>query len=97
MGETAVSRKRLHLLISGMVQGVWYRASAKDKAEVFYLTGWVRNLPDGRVEVVAEGDEENLKQFMRWAWDGPPMAAVIDIRALWEPYTGEFDTFNITE
>ncbi|NPA15134.1 MAG: acylphosphatase, partial [Deferribacteres bacterium] len=73
----------------------WYRATARDVARRLGLTGWVRNLPDGRVEIVAEGDKEALNEFIKWCWEGPPLARVDDVKVVWEPYTGEFDTFYV--
>ncbi len=68
-----------HYLISGRVQGVWYRASAGKAAKRLGLTGWVRNLSDGRVELMVCGTEEELKQLTDWLWKGPPLAKVKDI------------------
>jgi acylphosphatase len=63
-------------LVSGQVQGVFFRASARDKAQQLGLSGWVKNLPDGRVEAYACGDEEILAKFELWLKQGPPMAQV---------------------
>ena len=65
-----------HFLVSGMVQGVFYRTSAQATASGLGLTGWVRNLPDGRVELVACGDEAGLRKLERWLWQGPSYARV---------------------
>jgi acylphosphatase len=67
-------------LVSGRVQGVFYRASTQRKAEALGLTGWVRNLPDGRVEVLASGPEDALKELRDWLWQGPPHAAVTGVQ-----------------
>ncbi len=87
--------KRAHIWVSGRVQGVWYRATARDVAQRLGLTGWVRNLPDGRVEIVAEGDETTLEEFIKWCWEGPPLARVDNVEVVWEPFKGEFDTFFV--
>ena len=63
-------------LISGRVQGVFYRASTRQMAQSLGLLGWVRNLPDGRVEALACGDEEKLAKLEAWLYQGPPMAEV---------------------
>ncbi|MBI5448186.1 MAG: acylphosphatase [Gammaproteobacteria bacterium] len=68
-----------HYFISGRVQGVWYRAHAKKKARKLHLTGWVRNLPDGRVEAVACGKETSLTEFETWLYQGPEKACVEDV------------------
>lgn len=65
-----------HFLVSGRVQGVFFRAATQATAHRLGLTGWVRNLPDGRVELVACGAEEKLKQLEAWLWQGPPHARV---------------------
>lgn len=66
----------IHCFISGLVQGVWYRASTQDEARTLGLTGWVRNLPDGRVEVMAFGEQEKIKQLYAWLQRGPKRAKV---------------------
>jgi acylphosphatase len=67
-------------LVSGHVQGVYYRAATQRRAQELGLTGWVRNLPDGRVELVATGAEHALRQLQDWLWQGPPHARVDDVR-----------------
>jgi len=90
-----MAKKRLHLGVSGRVQGVFYRAETAKVAKSLGLTGWVRNLPDGRVEIVVEGDEEALQQFQRWCRQGPPAARVEEIEAREETWRGEFEDFSI--
>lgn len=87
--------KRLHAYIEGRVQGVGFRYFTEKRANLYGLTGWVRNLPDGRVEVVAEGDEELLKEFLEDLKKGPPLARVDRIEIYWEEPTGEFHDFYI--
>ena len=69
----------LHLIISGRVQGVWFRESMRLEAISLNVTGWVRNLPDGNVEALACGNEAALKSLLEWARKGPPLARVTDI------------------
>ena len=69
----------LHLLISGKVQGVFYRAEAKDEANKLGITGWVENSPDDKVEAVITGGKENLMQFIEWCKQGPRRARVADV------------------
>jgi acylphosphatase len=69
----------IHCYISGKVQGVWFRASAKIQADLLCITGWAHNLADGRVEVLACGEQENINQFYAWLKYGPPLAQVIEI------------------
>ncbi len=88
-------RKRAHLFISGRVQGVFYRANTQERARRLGLTGWVRNLPDGRVEAVVEGEEERIRELINWCHEGPPGARVEDVEVHWEDYRGEFDDFEI--
>ena len=86
---------RVHLYISGRVQGVYYRRNAMLEARRLGLTGWVRNLPDRRVEAVAEGEEEGVEEFVRWCRKGPPLAIVRGVEIHREPATGFFKTFEI--
>lgn len=87
--------KRWQLLISGRVQGVYYRASTGQQASSLGLTGYARNLPDGRVEVVAEGPEERLEQLKTWCLDGPPDARVDSVEVTEGTPAGEFSDFSI--
>ena len=86
---------RVHLYISGRVQGVYYRRNAMLEARRLGLTGWVRNLPDRRVEAVAEGEEDGVEEFVRWCRKGPPLAIVRGVEIHREPATGFFKTFEI--
>lgn len=67
-------------IVSGRVQGVFYRVSAQRQATALGLDGWVRNLPDGSVEVLARGEEAVLVALQEWLWQGPPQAEVTDVR-----------------
>jgi acylphosphatase len=87
--------KRVHVYISGRVQGVFFRAETQRTAKSFNLTGWVRNVVDGRVEAVFEGDEANVGKMIAWCHIGPPAARVEEVLTGEEPYTGEFRDFNI--
>lgn len=87
---------RVHLLISGRVQGVFYRLETMRAAEERSVTGWVRNLPDGRVEAVAEGDTASVESLIEWCRIGPARAKVDSIDIHQEPFTGEFSDFQIT-
>ena len=69
----------IHILIKGRVQGVFYRATARDMAESFGLTGWIKNTKEGDVEAVASGSEEQLQQFVEWCKAGPPQAIVTNV------------------
>ena len=72
-----MAQKRIHLLIRGRVQGVYFRAAAMREARRLGITGWVRNRPDGTVEVVAEGEEDAIKALSSWANHGPSAARAI--------------------
>ena len=89
-------KARVRVLISGRVQGVAYRYFAEKYANAFGVTGWVRNLYDGRIELLAEGDRENIDRFLVRLKEGPRMALVEDFDLRWEDYTGEFPNFRIT-
>lgn len=90
-----VDRVRVHALISGLVQGVWYRQSTFEKAAELGVYGWVRNLPDGRVEFLAEGPKPALEALIAWAHEGPPLARVERVESHWESHTGDFNTFRV--
>jgi acylphosphatase len=84
----------VHLLIKGKVQGVFYRASAKEVADELQLTGWVKNTRNGDVEAVATGTEEQLQQFISWCKQGPPKAIVSNVEVRAREEEG-FDTFKV--
>ena len=88
-------KKRAHLLIGGRVQGVCYRVAAREEACKRGLTGWVKNLRDGNVEIAAEGLEEQLADFAEWCRSGPPLAKVADVKAQYSEASGEWTTFDV--
>jgi len=87
--------RRVHVLISGRVQGVFFRSNTKDKADELSITGWVRNLSDGRVEAVFEGEEESIEKMLQWCREGPKYALVEKVEVIPEPYKGEFNIFAL--
>ena len=87
---------RVHLLISGRVQGVAFRYYAQDIAQSLEIKGWVRNCWDGKVEIVMEGEEEKVKELIDWCYRGPGSAIVEKVDIKWEKYRGEFSTFGIS-
>jgi len=86
---------RAHVLISGRVQGVFFRSETQDEAIRQGLTGWVRNLPDGRVETVFEGEKDMVDRLIEFCRRGPHGARVTKVKVTWGDYTGEFKTFSI--
>ncbi len=86
---------RIHLYVSGHVQGVFFRAHTQEVAKKLGIVGWVKNLDDGRVEIVAEGKEGDLQKLIEWCWEGPPGARVDDVEVLYEEPINEFRTFEI--
>jgi len=86
---------RAHLLIDGGVQGVCFRAFTRETARTYGLNGWVRNLSDGRVEAVLEGEKKLVQQAIQQCYSGPPGARVAGIDVQWEQYTGKEDGFHI--
>ena len=90
-----MNNSRAHLLIEGRVQGVFYRATARDKAQSLGLSGWVRNNPDGRVEVVVEGEKGQVEKFIDWSHRGSSAAKVENVNVEWEEYSGDFGSFTI--
>ncbi len=88
-------KKRIEAIVRGKVQGVGYRYYTVQKAAKYGLKGFVRNLQDGTVKVVAEGEEEKLKQFLKDLYQGPPLAIVDDISVKWLEPKNDFDSFEI--
>jgi acylphosphatase len=86
-------RARVHLLVSGRVQGVAFRAYTEDEARRLGVSGWVRNLPDGRVEVEAEGERAALLGLVRFCERGPPAARVEEVRVDWRAWRGDLGPF----
>jgi acylphosphatase len=90
-----MAEKRARLIISGRVQGVYYRYSTQQEAKRLGLTGWVRNLPNGNVEAVVEGDEATVERMIEWCRQGPAGAAVSEIERTLTEASGEFEAFEI--
>jgi acylphosphatase len=90
-------KTRVHLIISGRVQGVFYRSTTSQEARLRGVTGWIRNLPDGRVEAVFEGEKEAIEDLIAFCWHGSRSSKVTDIRVDWQPYVGEFAAFEVCE
>ncbi|MCC7201674.1 MAG: acylphosphatase [Nitrospirae bacterium] len=88
-------KTRVHLFINGIVQGVFFRDSAKQVAQSLGITGFVKNLPDGRVELVAEGEKDSVDKLVQWCRKGPPAAIVESVEANPEPYNDEFELFDV--
>ena len=82
-------------MVSGLVQRVFFRAYTQQKARELGLTGWVKNLADGHVEALFEGDRENIEKMIEWAKKGPPRAQVDGCEVSWQEYKGEFENFEI--
>ena len=87
--------ERLHATVSGLVQGVYFRGTTQTRAEQLGLKGWVANLPDGSVEVTAEGPRPALQQFLAFLHQGPPGARVTGVRTEWSAASGEFVVFDV--
>ncbi len=91
----ADTHARLHAIVSGIVQGVNFRYYTQDRARQLRLTGWVRNLADGTVEVTAEGPRPALDKLLEFLRRGPPAASVTGVRTEWRQASGEFDGFEL--
>ena len=87
--------KRVHILVSGIVQGVFFRYNTMKKANEFDLRGWVRNLSDGGVELLCEGNNDDVDKMIEWCKKGPQGAYVEKVEIKWEDYAGEFKAFQI--
>jgi len=85
----------VHVTISGRVQGVWFRANTKQKAEQLNVTGWVRNKKNGDVEAVFEGEEKHIKEMIEWCHNGPPLAKVEKVETKNQDPANNLDSFKI--
>ncbi|MDD3013924.1 MAG: acylphosphatase [Candidatus Gastranaerophilales bacterium] len=90
-----MNKIRVHVYISGRVQGVGYRYSTVHQAQSLELTGWVKNTYDRKVEAIFEGDENAVEQMLKWCQNGPSMAFVTNIEIHKSSYTGKFNSFVI--
>ena len=88
-------KTNVHVLISGRVQGVWFRATTKQKAEQLGLKGWVKNRDDGCVEAVFQGDENQVREMIKWCYHGPPLAKVEKVDVLKKQNMDLFEDFII--
>ena len=86
---------RAHVLVSGRVQGVFFRYETRGLAQRVGVAGWVKNRRDGRVEAVFEGEREDVERMVEFCRRGPSGARVTDVEVRWEPPTGEFEGFNV--
>ncbi|HEV8386820.1 MAG TPA: acylphosphatase [Nitrososphaera sp.] len=90
------NKVRAHVFVSGKVQGVYFRQNTMETAKKNGVTGWARNLPDGRVEAVLEGDKVNVDKVVEWCRHGPQKAEVQELGLEFERYIGEFSDFVIS-
>ncbi len=90
-----MSRTTARIIVEGRVQGVWYRGSAREEATRLGIAGFARNLPDGTVEIVAEGEKERIERLITWCHKGPPGARVSEVRVTWDVGEGGFEGFSI--
>jgi acylphosphatase len=90
-----MAKIRAHVVVRGDVQGVMFRATARQMAEVYGVTGWARNQSDGSVELVCEGEEPDVKALVDWCRQGPPRAEVGQVDVDWQPATLEFNRFSV--
>jgi len=88
-------KARAHVFVNGIVQGVFFRSETRRHADRYGVKGWVRNLPDRRVEAVFEGEKEDVRSLVGFCKHGPSGAKVTGVDVTWETYTGEFDGFKI--
>ena len=86
---------RAEVIIRGLVQGVFFRASTRDEAVRLGVGGWVRNLPDGGVQALFEGEKKKVEEIIGWCHKGPPGARISKVEISWEDYKGEYKHFGI--
>ncbi len=97
MGSTPPHMVRVHVFVSGIVQRVGFRYYTARKAKALGITGFVKNLPDGRVEIVAEGSREAINKFIEEVSIGPPRSKVDGMEIFWEDFSGEFSDFKVVK
>ena len=90
------NKVRAHAIISGRVQGVFFRMETKRAADRIGVYGWVRNLRDGTVDAIFEGNQDQVDTILAWCKEGPPNAQVSDVKLDWQDYSGEFSGFDIS-
>ncbi|MCI0560793.1 MAG: acylphosphatase [Nitrososphaera sp.] len=90
-----MGKARAQIFISGQVQGVFFRTSAQEKARELGLTGWAKNVPEGKVEIVCEGEKEDVEKFVEWCREGPELARVENVESKYEDSRDEFDSFEV--
>ena len=95
LGEACEMIVRAHVWVSGFVQGVFFRYETKAEATRLKVNGWVKNLRDGRVEAVLEGEEEAVEKIIEFCKKGPPGAEVSGVEVKWEEWKGEHKDFRI--
>ncbi len=95
MKDKHMPMTRAHVYVRGRVQGVFFRASTRDRAQSCGTKGWVRNCPEGSVEAVFEGRKDAVDTMVNWCRKGPSGALVKEIDVCWGDFTGEFDEFSI--
>jgi len=86
---------RAHLIITGIVQGVFFRMETQRAAAKYGVNGWVRNKRDGSVEAMLEGEKGNVESLIEWCRQGPPRATVNDVDIRWEDFQAEFSDFSV--
>ncbi len=94
-GKKSMEYLRAQVVIHGIVQGVFFRASTRDEAIRIGVGGWVRNLPDGTVQALFEGEKKKVEEIVGWCHKGPPGARVDKVDIEWEAYKGEYKLFDI--
>lgn len=93
--DSTLETKRFHAVVRGRVQGVGFRQHAWEQALALGLTGYVRNLWDGSVEVIAEGQATDVDRFLAWLHEGPGMARVVRVEVHWQAPMGDFASFDV--
>ena len=88
-------KTRAHIFVTGRVQGVFFRLETKRNANFYNVKGWIRNLPDGRVEAMFEGEKEDVEKLIAFCKRGPLGARITNLESTWETYTGTFERFKV--
>jgi acylphosphatase len=92
---SASAKVRIRIIVRGRVQGVFFRSAAAEQARALGISGWARNLNDGSVEIVGEGERRHLEILLAWARKGPAHAHVQGVQTEWDSYQGETGPFQV--
>jgi len=93
--DKGYEKVRVHVLVHGVVQGIFFRTNTRSNAQILGVKGWVKNTKDGGIEAVFEGDKDRVEEMVEFCRKGPSGAVITDVKVEWQPYRAEFTDFEI--